>query len=184
MIEESGYLISPLVYSKTENITKMQKDYINHIVVKQDNAYIYLDVYALFCLTGEDKTPENLVVFEAFYSWAKGIFLSDYRGINIKLAYETGPARLIPFITQKNGDKLIVMADKQAYLQTIIDNNPQFSAWLKFMAINLRKIGRWSWINISYKGLINFNEETKLPEKNQKLEIDCNNKKNLILLNK
>jgi hypothetical protein len=160
MLSNQYYLVSPLTISKTKTLTKKKKDYIKRIVINKKGAY-FINIYEMLDIEKKYQTIETLSVFENLFQKARDYFVIHNYKFNFKLLYETNPMRVVPsigFPNPENTDRLIINEKITKEFEVLFENE-HLKKWSKFLANNIRTLGRWSWVNIMSEGFLTRKEK-------------------------
>ena len=155
VFENSDFLISAITYPITEAITAKQKKTINNLITKIDNQYVYINVFQIFNI--KDENVENFKPFINFFDIIKDKCKKHYINYKIQLLLEKKPLRLEVCATLQKKEDIPAGAS----LSKFIIENELIKNWTRNIAVNLSKIGPYSWINMNYKMVLNQEEKTE-----------------------
>lgn len=165
-IKQNAYLITKLENSpnNTKQLNKSWIDIINFLIFTEDEHFIYLNVYALFGLSGDDQTNENLKPFEVFYERLHEEALKHYDELFFRFLYEVSPMRVKPYggIGCEKSDQVSEDKELTQFAEDLMETYPHFKHWTQNIAKYLKTLGRWTQITIGCDGLLSREDEARL----------------------
>ena len=145
-----SWLIFDVYVSRSDNITKKQRDALKRLNVEYKNHGISFNAYDLFHIPSNKRTVDAFDFYINFFSICKEHILKYRTEERIQFVNEYSPLRVE--VNVKDNQKL------QDKLHNIV-NSEEGKDWFYSLAKGLSSIGRWSWFYIAEKGLLDFEED-------------------------
>jgi hypothetical protein len=145
-------LIAPLIYTRTNKVTQGKKEFLNRIIIKFDDNFMFINMYELFNLPPSYHKMKNLIVFEDFFKVINELTMKNYNNCYIRFFYDHDPVKLEPSLSIrsiKNNNMLTDVKSDTKILCEFLNNNPLFNQWTLYLAQHIRVTGRWTWIDFS-----------------------------------
>lgn len=153
-IGENQYscLIAPLLFTRTDKVTQGKKEFLNRIIIKFDDNFMFINMYELFNLSPIHHKLKNLIVFEDFFKIINNLTMKHFYNCHIRFFYDHDPVRLEPSLSVQNPRNNIVLNNVNTdtkILSAFLNDNPFFNEWTLYLAQHIRVTGRWTWIDFS-----------------------------------
>lgn len=156
------FLIAPIAFSKAQGMTKLKREYLKKYISHTDKEFHHIDIFEVFNLDSEKRDMQELIVFEDFFNMVKKQCLSHGLKYNLKMMYEPGPVRLVPYAGKSESQKFNKLEDETNEVVQYLEKHKVINDYFCFVAKYLRNTGRWSWVNIYHSMLLTPGEERPL----------------------